>query len=180
MPLKFRHETLAEVHDLIVAAPVRVKVRATLSAADRQSRQGILVDLLEGQELQDIERDARMEAQAALVGAHRARHLDAVAAVDLDLTLVVLPDHTEGDGALWLDHALQDLVLPVLRMHFQDWDNAREYLGYRVVEHLLLWILLLDAREHILNILFHISQNYPFLSKSKIPIQAYNVTVIAI
>ena len=55
-----------------------------------------------------------------------------------------------------------------------------EYLGYRVVEHLLLWILLLDAREHILNILFHISQNYPFLSKSKIPIQAYNVTVIAI
>ena len=95
MTIEFRHEALAEVHDLIVAAAVRVEIRATLGAANRQSRQSILVDLFESQELQDVERDARMEAQAALVRAHRARHLDTVAAIDLDLALVILPAAAE-------------------------------------------------------------------------------------
>ena len=67
MAIEFRHEALAEVHGLIVAAAVRVEIRAALGAANRQSRQGILVDLFESQKLQDIECDARMEAQAALV-----------------------------------------------------------------------------------------------------------------
>ena len=41
-----------------------------------------------------------MEAQATLVGAKRGVELDAVAMVDLDLALVVLPDNAELDNAL--------------------------------------------------------------------------------
>ena len=49
-----------------------------------------------------------MEAQAALVGADRAVHLDAEAAVDLDVAAVVLPRHAEHHDALGLDDALED------------------------------------------------------------------------
>ena len=41
-----------------------------------------------------------MEAQAALVGAQGRVELDAVAAVDLELALVVLPDDAKLDDAL--------------------------------------------------------------------------------
>ena len=106
MAVKLRHEALAETHDLVVALALRVEVRAALRAADRQARQGVLERLLESEELQDGERHARMEAQAALVGADSAVRLHAVAAVDLHLALVVLPRHAEHHDALRLDHAL--------------------------------------------------------------------------
>lgn len=41
-----------------------------------------------------------VEAETALVGAQRRVELDAVAAVDLELALVVLPDDAELDDAL--------------------------------------------------------------------------------
>jgi hypothetical protein len=49
-----------------------------------------------------------VEAQAALVGADGAVELDAEAAVDLQLALVVDPRHAEHDHALGLDDALED------------------------------------------------------------------------
>jgi hypothetical protein len=55
----------------------------------------VLEDLLEAEELQDALVDARVEAQAALVGADGAVELDAEAAVDLDLALIVHPRHAE-------------------------------------------------------------------------------------
>ena len=48
-----------------------------------------------------------MEAQAALVGANGGVELDAVAAVHLDLALVVNPGHAEHDDALGLDKTLE-------------------------------------------------------------------------
>lgn len=57
----------------------------------------------------------RVEAQAALVGAQRGVELDAVAAVDLEVALVVLPGDAELDDALGDRHDLQRrLVLGVL------------------------------------------------------------------
>jgi hypothetical protein len=64
------------------------------------SRQGILEDLLEAQELQDAEIDGGVQAETALVWAKGRVELDSVAAVDLDLVLVVLPNHAELDDAL--------------------------------------------------------------------------------
>lgn len=79
------------------------------------SGQSILKDLLESQKLQDAQVYGWVKAQATLVGPESTVELHAVAAVDLDLALVVLPYDTE------LDHALGDssngksfLVLGVL------------------------------------------------------------------
>ena len=103
------HEGLAEAHDLAVALALGVEVRAALAAAHGQRGEGVLEDLLEGEELEHAEVDGGMEAQAALVGADGAVHLDAVAPVDLDLALVVDPGDAEHDDALGLDDALEDL-----------------------------------------------------------------------
>ena len=76
-----------------------------LSAKGRLSReltssQGIFEDLLETQELQDGEIDGGVQTETALVWAQSRVELDSVAAVDLDLVLVVLPDDTELDDTL--------------------------------------------------------------------------------
>ena len=114
------HEALAEAHDLVVALALGIEVRAALAAAHGERREGVLEDLLEGEELEHAEVDGRVEAQAALVGADGAVHLDAEAPVDLDLALVVDPRHAEHDDALGLDDALEDLGLAVLGMARQD------------------------------------------------------------
>jgi hypothetical protein len=80
---------LAEAHDLVVGAALGVEVRAALAAADRHAGQGVLEDLLEAEELDDPEVDARVEAQTALVGPERRVELHPEAAVDLHLALVV-------------------------------------------------------------------------------------------
>lgn len=64
------------------------------------SRQGILKDLLETQELENGQVDGRVQPQAALVWAQGRVELHTEAAVHLDLALVVLPDDTELDDAL--------------------------------------------------------------------------------
>lgn len=64
------------------------------------SSQGILEDLLKTQELQDGQVDRRVQAETALVWAEGGVELDSVAAVDLDLVLVVFPDNSELDDAL--------------------------------------------------------------------------------
>jgi hypothetical protein len=89
-----------------------VEVRAALAAADRHAGQRVLEDLLEAEELDDPEVDARVEAQAALVGAERRVELHAEAAVDLHLALVVDPRHAEDDLALGLADALDDRIGP--------------------------------------------------------------------
>jgi hypothetical protein len=85
------HERLAEAHDLAVALALGVEVRPALAGAHRQAGQAVLEGLLEREELEHALRHRRVEPQAALVRADAVRVLDAVAAVDLDLALVVLP-----------------------------------------------------------------------------------------
>ena len=54
-----------------------------------------------------------MEAQAALVGTDSAVELDTVAGVDLGLTLIVDPCHTELEAAVGGDQTLQQSSLAV-------------------------------------------------------------------
>src|SRR5690606_38867243 len=77
MTAELGHEGLAEAHDLALAAALGIEVRPALAAADGHSRQRVLEDLLEAQELDRAEHHARMEAQAALVGAERGVELHA-------------------------------------------------------------------------------------------------------
>ena len=53
--------------------------------------------------------DRGVEADAALVGADRIVVLDAIAALDADIVVVVLPADAEGDDPVGLGDAAQDL-----------------------------------------------------------------------
>ena len=108
------HEGLAERHDLAVGLALGVEVGAALAAAHGERGERVLEDLLEAQELEHANGDGGVEAQAALVGADGGVELHAVAAVDLDLALVVDPRHAEHDHALGLDDALEKRGLLVL------------------------------------------------------------------
>ena len=103
-----------------VALALGVEVGAALAAAHGEGGERVLEDLLEGEELEDAEVDRGMEAQAALVGADGAVHLDAEAAVDLYLALVVDPGDAEHDDALGHADALEDLGLAVLGVLVED------------------------------------------------------------
>ena len=105
---QFGHERLAEAHDFVVGFALGIEVRAALAAAHGQGGERVLEDLLEGEELQDAGADGGMKAQAALVRSDGAVQLDAEAAVDLDLALVVLPGNAEDELPLRFDDPLQD------------------------------------------------------------------------
>src|SRR5699024_9517177 len=80
---------LAEAHDLRVGLAGGVEVRAALAAADGQTGEAVLEDLLKAQELDDAGVDVGLEAQAALVGADGAVELAAVADVGVVVAVVV-------------------------------------------------------------------------------------------
>src|SRR5690606_34389597 len=102
MAVEFGHERLAEAHHLAVGPAARIEVRAALTTADRHPGQRVFEGLLEAEELDDAQIDRRVEPQAALVGAERRVELDAEAAVDLDLPVIVHPRHPEDDLPLRL------------------------------------------------------------------------------
>jgi hypothetical protein len=79
------------------------------------SSQSILKDLLKAQELQDAQIDGGMESETSLVRTESRVELDTIAAVDLWLSLVILPDDTELDDTLGDGDDLQgSLVFGVL------------------------------------------------------------------
>jgi hypothetical protein len=75
-----------------------------------------------------------VEAYAALIGAYRAVHLDAYAAVDLHLTGIVDPGDAEHDHALGLGHALQNFRLNVLGILIQKGGEGVGHLFRRLVK----------------------------------------------
>ena len=117
------HEALAEAHDLGVGLAGGIEVSAALAAADGQAGQAVFEDLLKAQELDDAGVDIGLEAQAALVRADSAVKLAAVTDVGVIIAVVVHPHDAEGEHALGLDHAVQEvglLVLGVLVHHGGD------------------------------------------------------------
>ena len=58
------HEALAEAHDLGVGLALGVEVRSPFAAAHGQRGEGVLEHLLEGQELEDAQVDARGGSEA--------------------------------------------------------------------------------------------------------------------
>ncbi len=120
MAEQLRHEGLAETHHFRVGLAVGIEVRAALAAADGQTRQAVLEDLLESQELDDAGIDIRREPQAALVRPEGAVKFVAIAPVHLHFAVVIDPGHPEADAPLRLDEALDEAGLDVFRMGFQN------------------------------------------------------------
>ncbi len=86
--------------------PCGSKSTPPLAPAHRQPGERVLDHLLEGEPLEEVLADLRMETQAALVGADRVGELNAVAAVDLHAARVVRPYHAEDQAAIGPDDAL--------------------------------------------------------------------------
>ncbi len=114
------HEGLAETTDLSVALSLRVKVGTTLGPAHGQGGEGVLDDLFEGEELQQSQIDRRVEPEATLERSDGAVHLDAIAAIDLDLAIVVDPADAEHDHSLGLDKPLEYLCFLVIGVPLDD------------------------------------------------------------
>lgn len=93
------HKRDTKPTNLAITPALGVEIRPTLPAAHVQARQRILEHLLEAQELQHAQIDARVKAQAALVGAQGRVVLDTVARVELRGAGVVLPEDAELDDA---------------------------------------------------------------------------------
>ena len=146
------HEALAEAHDFVVALALGIEIRSAFAAAHGQRGQRVLEDLLEGQELQDAEIDRGMEAQAALVGADGAVHLNAEAAIDLNVALVVKPRNAEHQDALGLHDALKDAGRDVFRMPLQHQAQRVEHFLYCLVEFRLGGVLGLHQGHNIVDV----------------------------
>ena len=134
------HEALAETHDLCVGLAGGIEVSAALAAADGQTGQGVLEDLLEAQELDDAGIHVGLEAQAALIGAKSTIELAAIADVGVGLAGVVGPHNTEGEHTLGLNHTAQQVNSLVLGVcgdngvqRAQDFFNGLHELGLTAV-----------------------------------------------
>ena len=90
--------------------------------------------------------------QAALVGADGAVHLDAEAAIDLDVALVVQPRNAEHDDALGLDDPLDDPRLAVLGPPLQHQVERLQDLGDGLMELRLGRVLRLDLGQQVLRV----------------------------
>ena len=88
-----------------------------------------------------------MEAQTAFVGADGGRHLHAVAAVYLHLSVVVHPGYAEHHYPLRFDDAFQQTQAGILGIFAQKGLQAVEYFFYGLVEDGLIGIALLDVLE---------------------------------
>ena len=152
MTVQLGHEGLAEAHDFGLGLALGIEVGTALAAADGQTGQGVLEDLFEAQELEDAQVHAGMEAQAALVGADGGVVLHAVAAVDLDLTLVVHPFHAEADDAFGLGDALEDLVLFVLGVFVQQGLEGHQHFFHGLEEDRFAGVLLFQAFNDSLSV----------------------------
>jgi len=149
------HEALAEPHDLVVALSFRVEIRAALASAHREGGEAVFEDLLERQELQNAERDRRVEPEAAFVRPDRAVHLHAEASVDVDFALIVGPGNPEHDDPFRLDHAFEDFRAPVLRVALEHQVERLQHLRHGLMELGLRGVLCLHLCNEILNVLGH-------------------------
>ena len=141
------HERLTEAHHLHVGAAARVEGRATLRAPEGQPREAVLEDLLEGEEAEDRLVHARVEAEAALVGAERVRLLDPKAAIDLQRALVVGPADAEADDAVRLDEALEDALAEPTGLALVDGPDGAGDLGDGLVQLVEAGVAPLEALE---------------------------------
>ena len=132
--LELRHEGLAEAHHLRIRLAPRIEIGSALGATHRKGGQTVLEGLLESEELHDAEVHARMETDAALVGADRAVHLDPETAVDVDLAAVIHPGNAENDHPFGLYDALHDLVVQEMGIRLQIRRHAGQYLPHSLME----------------------------------------------
>ena len=97
-----------------------------------------------------------MKAQSSLIGTDGAAHLDAKAAVDLNVSFVIRPGHAEQDDPLRLHKALQNPLFLIFRMGFQNRGDGSQNLLRCILKFLFLRVFDSDLFQHFLHIRFHV------------------------
>ena len=119
MAAQLSHERLAEMHDFVIRLALGVEVGTTFATTHGKRGKAVFKNLLQAQELQHAERNRGVEAKAALVGANGGVELNAIAAIDLDLSRIIDPRHSEHNDALRLDKTLEQSVLFIFGMSIE-------------------------------------------------------------
>ena len=120
MTVELSHEALAETHNLSVGFALGIKVRSALAAAHGKSGQSVLKDLLEAEELDHAKSNLLVETKAALVRTDCGVELYAIAAVYLNLALIIYPRYTEDDDALGFNDAADYIHLLQTRIRLNN------------------------------------------------------------
>ena len=149
---QFRHEALAETHDLVVRLALRVEVRTALAAAHRQCGQAVLEDLLKAQELNNRCTNRRVQTQTALVRTNCRVELAAEATVYLYLAVVVYPRNTELDHTLRFYNTVDNAVGFIRRILFYDRLQRHQDFADCLQEFRLVAVTLYDAVVYALKI----------------------------
>src|SRR5690606_7404405 len=143
--IEFGHEALAEAHHLAVALALGVEVGPAFAATHREAGERVLERLLERKELEHAFVDARVEAQAALVGTDRVVVLHAVAALDMHVAGIVLPADAERHDAVRLRDAAHDLGRLVDLLVGDEAEDVLRHVLHRLDEFRLVRIVLLHG-----------------------------------
>src|SRR5262249_26145137 len=152
VPIQLGHETLAKAHHFIVAFALGIEVRTPFAAPNGKSSKRVLEYLFECQELQNSQIHRGVKTKASFVRTNRAVHLDAEAAVDLYLALVIEPWNTKHEDPFGFHHALQDACLLVLRVLGHRRTQGLENFLDRLVKLELSRVLRSDCAHDIINV----------------------------
>src|SRR6266496_6643768 len=96
-----------------------------------------------------------MKTQSAFVGADCAVHLNTKPAIDMKIALIVPPRNAKHDHPFRLDDALQDFLVPIFRVLFENNRKRVDYFLYRLVK---LWfgrVLRLHLGHQFCNVISH-------------------------
>ena len=75
-----------------------------------------------------------MKTQPALVGADCAVHLNTKSAINMEAALIVPPRNAKHDHSFRLDDAMQDFLMPIFGVLFENNRKRVDYFLYRLVE----------------------------------------------
>ena len=144
---EFGHEGLAESHHFAIRFAPRIEVGPTFAGPHGKGRQAVLEGLFEAQELENAEVDRGVESESTFVGANGIVELDPVAPVDTYISFIVLPLHTEDDGAIGFGHALEDSGLSVSWIGEDERDDGLGHFIHGLMEFHFAWGPLLEPRH---------------------------------
>ena len=151
--IQLAHKALAERHDLAIGFAFGIKIRAAFAAADGQTGQRVFEDLLKSQEFNDTQVHRGVQTQTTLVRSNGIVELHTITGVDMGLTLVVHPRHTEHDLTIRLDQTLQQRLFAVLLfVRFDHGTQRIQNLFYRLQEFRLAGIFGYDLFDYFVNI----------------------------
>ena len=155
VPIQGLHIALAETHDFSIGFAIRIKVCAAFSAANRKTRQRVLENLFETEELNDTGIYVFLETETAFVWPDCAVELATVTGVRMDFTVVIFPDNAECKHPFRFNHTIQEIVFFVFRMTFYNRIQRRQYFFYGLDKFRFIGMFRFDVFDYRCKILVH-------------------------